>query len=135
MDPFADVLIIGGSHAGLAAAQTLYRLGHTVIVLDSATSRPSPPLRLVPVFEGSSAAALRESSRDELKQFAGDLVSFHTVEIASAGRTEHDGEQGVFQLVATSGRTYLGRKLLVATGSVDVQPDVPGYAECWPQKM
>lgn len=44
------------------------------------------------------------------------------------GKQQYDG----FELQDADGKAYEGRKLILATGSRDLLPDIPGYKENWP---
>ncbi|KAF2704641.1 hypothetical protein K504DRAFT_461394 [Pleomassaria siparia CBS 279.74] len=52
--------------------------------------------------------------------------------IGGDGDGDGDGAYQGFQVKDDQGRTYEGRKLILATGSRDVFPAIPGYAENWP---
>lgn len=65
-----DVLIVGGSHAGLSAALTLYRALHTALIFDSRTPRnwyPSPT-HLMSTWENRSLEECREASKAGLQK-------------------------------------------------------------------
>jgi thioredoxin reductase len=117
-----DVLIVGGGHAGLSAALTLYRAQHTSVIFDSGKPRNSYPttVHLTPTWEHSSTNQVRETSRKELIE-AGH-TTFVDAEVVKVEQTA-DG----FRIVDDKGTEWLGRKLLLASGMRDKFPDVAGY--------
>jgi len=130
-DPIVDVLIVGGSHAGLAAALTLYRALHTTIIFDSKKPRNDYPtlVRLTPTWENKTPEEMREASRKELQSTG--FTTFVDCEVTNLERIRSD----IFQATDTNGVTWRGRKVLFATGAEDVFPDIPGYAELYAKAM
>ena len=63
-----DVLIIGGSHAGLSAVLTLYRAQHTYLIFDCNAPRNhyETPVRLVSTWENKDLSTVKEDSKVEL---------------------------------------------------------------------
>ncbi|OTB04089.1 hypothetical protein M426DRAFT_321184 [Hypoxylon sp. CI-4A] len=122
--PITDVLIVGGSHAGLSAALTLYRALHTTIIFDSRKPRNSysTPVRLTSTWEHEQPEKMREASRKELLD-AGFTTFVHT-EVA---KIEKKGD--LFQVTDEGGIKWLGKKLLLATGTSDVFPNTIGYRD------
>lgn len=53
--------------------------------------------------------------------------------VTSIARGQHNGS--FFTAVDSTGRTYTGRKVVLATGLVDVLPTTPGVAEIWSQGL
>ncbi|RWA08684.1 hypothetical protein EKO27_g6428 [Xylaria grammica] len=70
IDSTAEVLIIGGSHAGLSAALTLARHQIDVLILDSNAPRNKwkTPTHVVPTWENRDPDDLRRASREELRK-------------------------------------------------------------------
>ncbi|RMZ66209.1 thioredoxin reductase [Pyrenophora seminiperda CCB06] len=130
-DPVVDVLIIGGSHAGLSAALTLYRALHTSIIFDSKKPRNDYPtlVRLTPTWENKTPEEMREASRKELQSTG--FTTFVDSEVTSLERIQDE----LFQATDTNGAIWLGRKVLFATGAQDVFPDITGYADLYAKSM
>ncbi|KAL5364127.1 FAD/NAD(P)-binding domain-containing protein [Aspergillus floccosus] len=124
--PLVDVLIVGGGYAGLAAASTLYRATHSSIVFDSGVFRDAKgaSIRLLPGWEGVDSSDYRAAAREELTKTG--LCS-----VVYAGVSEIQGTDGMWTAIATDGEQYSGRKIILATGSDEIYPSIPGYGDCW----
>ncbi len=127
----SDVLILGGSHAGLSAALTLYRALHTCIVFD--THRPrnrwDTPVHIMPTWDHQSAEEKREVSRAELQKCG--TIRFVDFGVEEVSRTDDE----LFRVVDSRGEKWLGRKLLLAIGSTDIFPSLEGYEENFGRAM
>ena len=128
---FNDALIVGGGHAGLSAALTLYRALHTSVIFDAHRPRnwQSSPVRLTPTWENQDPEKFREAARAELRESG--LCRFVDTGVDRVEKLDN----GIFQAVDTSGEIWLGRKLLFATGMEDVFPALDGYEENYPTRM
>ncbi|KAF3396437.1 hypothetical protein F1880_007214 [Penicillium rolfsii] len=122
-----DVLIVGGGYAGLAAANTLYRSCHTTVIFNSGYFRDQKAsrIRLLPGFENVQSWRYREVAREELEQTG--LCSFVEAEVT---RIEGSDAKG-WTLITADGQQYHGRKIVLATGTDELYPDIAGYADCW----
>ena len=121
-----DVLIIGGSYAGLSAAMALGRSLRRVLVLDSGQpcNRPTPHAHNFLTQDGRPPAALAAEARAQ-------VLAYPTVQLVSEAVVAATGTDGDFTLTTDTGRVARGRKLLFATGLRDILPPQPGVAECW----
>lgn len=129
-----DVVVIGGSAAGLSAALTLGRSRRSVLVVDAGEPRNAPAEGVHNYLgqEGTSPRELARIGRAEVRQYGaetadGRVVAASRVDPATAGA--HDGI--AFRVDLEDGRSVVARRLVVASGAVDVLPDVPGLAEFW----
>lgn len=129
--PLADVLIIGGSHAGLSAALTLYRAQHTCIIFDCHTPRNhySTPVRLVSTWEHKDLDKVKEESRAELLR-AG-FARFVDSKIKYVQKMK----DGAFQATDETDKRWMGRKLLIANGERDKFPKLEGYDDLYAKRM
>ncbi|MFD7157404.1 NAD(P)/FAD-dependent oxidoreductase [Kribbella sp. NPDC059898] len=119
-----DVIVIGGGAAGLSGAQALARSRRSVLVIDDGTPRNAPAdgVHNFLTRDGVPPAEIYKLGRREVQGYGGSFVDGT---VTTARRTA-DGFE-----VLVDGTAYLGRRLLVTTGLVDVLPDVPGLADRW----
>ncbi len=121
-----DVIIVGGSVAGLSAALVLGRARRKVVVLDSQQPRnaQSPGVHNFLSRDGILPAELRQIGRDQLKPYPSVEVRFATAEHAQA-------IDGGFVVKLDDGSEIASRKLLLASGVIDELPQIAGMAELW----
>ncbi|MBI1259386.1 MAG: hypothetical protein GC204_18115 [Chloroflexi bacterium] len=116
-----DVIIIGGSSAGLSAALILGRSRRHVLVIDN--GRPCNRFS-----HASHGFLTRDGVRPtDLLQIARDqLVPYETVTQQSATVTQVASVEGGFRVETAAGEVYSARKLLLATGLRDTLPALDG---------
>jgi thioredoxin reductase/SAM-dependent methyltransferase len=121
-----DVAVVGGSAAGLAAALQLGRQRRSVIVVDDGTPRNAPATHMHGYlgYEGRSPTELVANGREEVRRYGGEVL---TGRAASVTRTD----DGFFRVELAGGNSIVARRVLAATGLVDVLPDIEGLAELW----
>lgn len=120
-----DVIIVGGGSAGLSAALILARARRRVLVLDAQQPRNrfAPHMHGVLSRDGYSPLDLVADGYREVRAVDGVIEHARVVET----RAIPDG----FEVVTDSGVRVTGRRLIVATGTRDELPDIPGLAEQW----
>ena len=123
--PTHDVAIVGGGPAGLAAAVTLARSLRSVVVVDAGEPRNAPAEGVHNLLgrEGVPPGALLADGRGEAQAYGAEILAGRAVDARRTG----DG----FTVDLADGRSVRARRLLLATGLVDVLPDVPGVRELW----
>ena len=121
-----DVVIAGGSYAGLAAAMALGRSLRTVLVVDSdmPCNRQTPYSHNFITHDGKTPREILTLARAQVTQY--ETVTFVRGIVSGAQKTDNG-----FEIHTTSGDRFHAGKLIFATGIRDVMPDIPGYAECW----
>lgn len=119
-----DVVVVGGGPAGLAGALALVRSRRSVLVVDSGRPRNAPAASAHNYLtrDGAPPSEISNIGREEVMSYGGWVESG---EVHALSRSA-DGFE-----VELADRTVWARRLLVATGSVDELPDVPGLAEHW----
>ena len=118
-----DCLVIGGGAAGLTAAVYLGRYRRRALLIDDGGSRLAkiPKTRNVLGFpDGIAGPELLERMRVHAGRY-GTVLEMGRIE-----RLQRH-EDGGFEAVAGS-RVVRARRVLLATGARDVEPDIPGLA-------
>lgn len=125
-DKTFEVIIIGGSYAGLSAALALGRSLRRVLILDSGLpcNRQTPHSHNFLTRDGEAPAVLAAIGREQVLKYA--TVQFHRDRAVQADKTEYG-----FRIKTESGKSYQGRKLVFATGIKDLLPPIKGFADCW----
>jgi thioredoxin reductase len=126
-----DVIIIGGSYAGLSAALTLYRATHTCLIVDTGSPRNQAAMnmRLTPGWEGQNPRKMRDAARAELHESG--LVKF----VSEAVRRVEKTSEGQFEVIDAGAGTWKARKILLAVGVEEIYPDIEGYADNYGRSM
>lgn len=121
-----EVIIIGGSYAGLSAAMALGRSLRKVLIIDSGDpcNRQTPHTNNFITHDGEKPAAVSAKAKEEVLNYP--TVKFLSDFAISAKKTD-DG----FEIGTRSGATFRATKLIIATGITDVMPDIKGFSECW----
>jgi thioredoxin reductase len=121
-----DVIIIGGSFAGLAAALQLGRACRKVTVLDTGLPRNR--------FAGRSHGLLGHDHKPPLEILAEarqQLVRYPTIKLVNARADSVSGAIDDFSVLTADGESFRTRRLILSYGVVDQIPDVPGFAKGW----
>ena len=128
--PSYDVLIVGGSVAGLSAALTLGRSLRRVLVLDAGQpcNRYSPHAHNLFTQDGTPPAQLLAAARQQ-------ALAYPTVRIEAGLVTRLHPTGAGFEAETAVGQRFASRKVLLATGVRDLLPPLPGFAECWGQSI
>lgn len=122
-----DVIVVGGSFAGLSAAMQLARARRRVLVIDSGLPRNR--------FADAAHGFLGQDGKAPaaiLQQATCQLTAYPTVEIIHGeAREARRDVDGAFTVKISDGRTARARRLVLATGVADTLPDVPGLKTRW----
>ncbi|MDT5011326.1 MAG: hypothetical protein QOH57_2943 [Mycobacterium sp.] len=121
-----DVVVIGGSAAGLSAGLVLSRARRKVLVVDSGTPRNAPAEHMHGFLsrDGLPPGELLALGRDEVKGYGGEFLDGAVTELVRCGTSG-------FWVLLSNGQRVSARRLLVATGLRDELPDIPGLRERW----
>ena len=121
-----DVIIIGGSFAGLSAAMGLGRALRNVLIIDNQLpcNRQTPHSHNFLTQDGEPPLLILEKARQQ-------VLAYSTIEwkIGTAVQA-HKSENG-FEIVLQSGESYGAKKLLFATGIKDNLVAFKGLSACW----
>lgn len=121
-----DVIVVGGSYAGLAAGTQLARARRKILIVDGGLRRNrfADHSHGFLTQDGTEAAAIAAKGREQ-------LLAYNTVHWRD-GRVTHAGKtQAGFRVQIEGMPPQETRRLVLATGVVDQLPDLPGLAERW----
>ena len=121
-----DVIIVGGSYAGLAAAMSLGRSLRKVLVIDSGKpcNRQTPHSHNFLTQDGKTPSEISAIAKSQVLVY--ETVSF--IDDKAVGGLKN--ENG-FSVSTATGATYTAKKVVFATGIKDIMPNIKGFAECW----
>ncbi|HUQ04129.1 MAG TPA: NAD(P)/FAD-dependent oxidoreductase [Kofleriaceae bacterium] len=122
-DASVDVAVVGGGPAGLSAALLLARCRRRVVVFDGGHHRNdgSGAVHGFLSRDGIAPAALREIGRNELRHYGARVEDVVVQGIVRDGAG--------FTITTANGDHVRARRVLLATGTVDVQPPIAGAAQ------
>jgi thioredoxin reductase len=125
-DTLYDVIIVGGSYAGLAAAMALGRAMRNVLVIDGGKpcNWQTPRSHNFLTHDGKPPGEIAALARAQVRMYP--TVTLIDGYVSTARQTPEG-----FTLGLRTGDTFHARKLIFATGISDVMPDIPGFAACW----
>lgn len=121
-----DVIVIGGSYAGMAAALQLVRARRTVLVVDAGVRRNR--------FASHSHGFLGQdgvSPGDIAANARRQLQNYPTLTWLDAKAETATGEVDGFTVATSDGGLHQGRRILLATGVTDRLPAIDGIVERW----
>jgi thioredoxin reductase len=121
-----EVIIIGGSYAGLSAAMALGRSLRNVLIIDSGKpcNRQTPYSHNFLTQDGIKPNLLSEKAKEQVLKY--ETVKFVN-DLAITGKKTESG----FTITTKTGVTFLTKKLIFATGIKDIMPEIKGFSECW----
>lgn len=124
-DSLYDVVIIGGGPAGLSAAQYASRAKLKTVVLDkSATAGALAFASLIENYPGLerpvTGKELLNIFRKQAIDFGAEYVEAQVIGVSLGGEVKE---------VFTMDKTYQGRTVIIATGSMGRKPTIKGEAE------
>ena len=121
-----DVVIVGGSVAGLSAALVLGRSFRRVLVVDSGRpcNRQTPHSHSFMTRDGTPPSQLTTLAREQALAYP--TIQYRNGLIATLSKND-DG----FSLTTDDNTRIRARKVLLATGLEDIMPPIEGFTECW----
>lgn len=121
-----DVIIIGGSYAGLSAAMALGRSLRKVLVIDNnlPCNRQTPFSHNFLTQDGQTPASIRLLAKEQ-------VAKYETVQFLNDTATEINSEENSFLIKTEQGSSYIASKLIFATGIKDLLPPWESFDICW----
>lgn len=121
-----DVIVVGGGYAGMAAALQLLRARKTVLMLD-AGKRRNRFANSSHGFLGQDGIAPDRIAADAREQ----LAAYPELDWIDEEAGSLAGKRDAFEVITSEGKTWLGRRILFATGVEDRLPEIDGIGERW----
>lgn len=121
-----DVIVIGGSYAGMAAALQLLRARRSVLVVDAGQRRNR--------FASHSHGFLSQDGADPAEIAATarrQLEAYKTLDWIEATAESASGAKDAFEVGIEGQGRREARRLLFATGVADTLPAIEGLSERW----
>ncbi len=121
-----DVIIIGGSYAGLSAAMSLGRSLRNVLIIDSGKTcnRYTPHSHNFIPHDGEEPSVLAKKAKEQ-------VLKYKTVDFFEGLAVKGQKTDTGFRITTQSGKVFSAPKLIVATGIKDIFPAIKGFEECW----
>ncbi len=121
-----EVIIVGGSYSGLAAAMSLGRAQRKVLIIDSGLpcNRHTPHSHNFITNDGKTPAQIALQAKQE-------VMAYPTVSFISDKAITADKKNEFFKIGTEKGETYITKKLLFATGVKDILPAIENFEDCW----
>lgn len=125
-----DVIIVGGSYAGLSAGLQLARARRTVLMIDAGQRRNR--------FAATSHGFLgQDGQAPEVIAAEGrsQLMEYPTVTWVQDSVVQAVAEQGGFSVRTDCNGAFKAKRLILATGVVDELPAIDGLQERWGMRV
>lgn len=121
-----EVIIVGGSYAGLSAAMALGRSLRHVLIIDSGLpcNRQTPHSHNFLTQDGKTPKEISTIARQQVEKY--ETVKFYEG-LATTGTKTATG----FEITTGANHRFTAKKLILATGIKDIMPDINGFAACW----
>ncbi|SEI44741.1 Thioredoxin reductase [Dyadobacter koreensis] len=121
-----DVIIIGGSFAGLSAAMALGRAIRKVLIIDAGKpcNEQTPHSHNFLTQDGETPAAISALARKQ-------VLAYPTIRFENDLAVEVSGKNNDFTILTAQKNQYSAKKILLATGVKDIMPNIPGFTESW----
>jgi thioredoxin reductase len=121
-----DVIIIGGSYAGLSAAMALGRSLRNVLIIDGGKpcNRQTPHSHNFITHDGKAPKEISDLAKEQVLKY--ETVKFHEGTVKKTAKNTVG-----FEVETENGEKFYAKKMILASGIKDVMPDISGFAECW----
>jgi len=121
-----DVIVIGGSYAGMAAALQLIRARRKVLVVDGGQRRNR--------FAAHSHGFLGRDGKDPAeiaREAKSQLLAYPTLSWLEGRIAAVEGAMDDFGVTTEAGERHTARRLVLATGLKDELPEIEGLEARW----
>ncbi|MDW3647139.1 MAG: NAD(P)/FAD-dependent oxidoreductase [Bacteroidia bacterium] len=121
-----EVIIIGGSYAGLSAAMALGRSLRKTLLIDSGKpcNQQTPHSHNFLTQDGKTPSEISAVSKEQ-------VLAYPDVQLIEGLVQEGEKIDAGFEVKLGNGDSYIGKKLILATGIQDLIPEIKGFSACW----
>lgn len=121
-----EVIIVGGSYAGLSAAMSLGRSLRKVLIIDSGEpcNKQTSHSHNFITHDGAKPGVIAGKAREQVLNY--NTVTFLNG-VATGGRKTEKG----FVITTRAGDEFPAKKVVFATGIKDNLPGIKGFSDCW----
>lgn len=121
-----DVIIIGGSYAGLSAAMALGRSLRDVLIIDAGKpcNIQTPHSHNFLTQDGKTPNEISSLAKAQVEKYK--TIHFFNGLAVSGMKTDKG-----FEITTETTQRFTAKKLVFASGIKDIMPEIPGLAECW----
>jgi thioredoxin reductase len=121
-----DVIIIGGSYAGLSAGMALGRALRSVLIIDSGKpcNTQTPHAHNFITQDGKTPKEISTLAKQQVEKY--ETIKFYKGLAINGVKTKNG-----FEITTQTNDKFNTKKLIFATGVTDIMPDIKGFAECW----
>jgi len=121
-----EVIIIGGSYAGLSAAMALGRSLRKVLIIDSGQpcNRQTPHSHNFITQDGEKPSVIAEKAKEQ-------VLKYKTIKWLNGLAVSTKKTQNGFSISTNTKGEFTAKKLILATGIKDIMPNIKGFSESW----
>ena len=121
-----EVIIIGGSYAGLSAAMALGRSLRNILIIDGglACNKQTPHSHNFITQDGKTPQEIASVAKQQVEKY--ETVKFYNGFATSGIKTPNR-----FEVTTDTKDKFTAKKLILATGLKDTMPNIKGFAACW----
>ncbi len=121
-----EVIIVGGSYAGLSAAMSLGRSLRKTLIIDSGKpcNRQTPHSHNFLTQDGSTPKEISNIAKKQVLKY--NSITYHEGLVIDATPVKEG-----FEITTSNGGIFIAKKLVFATGVKDKLPNIKGFDQCW----
>ena len=121
-----EVIIIGGSYAGLSAAMALGRSLRKVLVIDygKPCNEQTPHSHNFLTNDGKTPQEISLLSKQQVEKY-------DTIRLLDGLAIKGKKIQNGFEITTNTDEVFQAKKLVFATGVKDIKPEIGGFSDCW----
>ncbi|GGB85947.1 thioredoxin reductase [Flavobacterium suaedae] len=121
-----EVIIIGGSYAGLSAGMALGRASRETLIIDSGKpcNRYTPHSHNFLTQDGETPQKIAQTGKDQVLKYPS--ITFQQGKVTDVVRNENG-----FTVITESEDSFTAKKVIFALGIKDILPEIENITECW----